>query len=431
MDAGMIATPFGRRPMTLGQLAEQKRVRDMPAGKVTDKWKIFHTIRAIRKPIGASDRALAILNALLTFHPHNVLSNDDSLIVWPSNEQLCARANGMPETTLRRHLAILVRCGLVLRRDSPNGKRYARKTRNGAITQAYGFDLSPLVARAEEFEMMAARLEIERQAFKSAREQLTLLRRDIVKLVELGLAEDHDGNWPDFQIRYRNIIDGVPRSPTFEAINAALTALLDLRAAINDALETLAESTDVDANDLQNGRHIQNSDTDNPIESETKDISSGPKHHAAKVNAADTNSAKTTPPLSIVLKACPDLIQYEQNGEIRGWRDFVRAAEKARTVLAINSNAWHEACFAMGLIPAAITLAAILQHAERISCPGAYLRSLTAKAKDGKFSTQPMIHALRNRQRHESISTAPVSPAAKNAHPGMFISAALRRSAQL
>ena len=37
-----------------------------------------------------------------------------------------ARANGMPPTTLRRHLAVLVDCGLIVRRDSPNGKRFAR-----------------------------------------------------------------------------------------------------------------------------------------------------------------------------------------------------------------------------------------------------------------------------------------------------------------
>lgn len=59
------------------------------------------------------------------------LTGDGELIVWPSNEQLMARANGMPATTLRRHLAVLVDCGLIIRRDSPNGKRFARKGRGG------------------------------------------------------------------------------------------------------------------------------------------------------------------------------------------------------------------------------------------------------------------------------------------------------------
>ena len=50
---------------------------------------------------------------------------------------------------------VLVDCGVIIRRDSPNGKRYARKDRDGLINQAFGFDLAPLVARAAEFEAMA------------------------------------------------------------------------------------------------------------------------------------------------------------------------------------------------------------------------------------------------------------------------------------
>ena len=70
----------------------------------------------------------------------------------PSNRLLQARANGMPEATLRRHLAALVAAGILLRRDSPNGKRYVREGGEGRET--YGFDLSLLIARAGEFEAL-------------------------------------------------------------------------------------------------------------------------------------------------------------------------------------------------------------------------------------------------------------------------------------
>ncbi len=60
-----------------------------------------------------------------------------------------ADTQGMPASTLRRHLAVLVDAGLIVRRDSPNGKRYARKNRAGAIELAFGFDLSPLVVRSD------------------------------------------------------------------------------------------------------------------------------------------------------------------------------------------------------------------------------------------------------------------------------------------
>ena len=104
---------------------------------------------ALRAPASALASAVFVLNALLTFHPETVLSGDN-LVVFPSNEQIALRAHGMPSSTMRRHLAQLVDARLLIRRDSPNGKRYARKGREGAISQAFGFDLSPLVARADE-----------------------------------------------------------------------------------------------------------------------------------------------------------------------------------------------------------------------------------------------------------------------------------------
>jgi len=78
-----------------------------------------------------TERALAVLNALLTFPPETALTGEDDLVVFPSNQLLSLRAHGMPASTLRRHLAALVDAGLIIRRDSPNGKRYARMDEAG------------------------------------------------------------------------------------------------------------------------------------------------------------------------------------------------------------------------------------------------------------------------------------------------------------
>jgi replication initiation protein RepC len=99
-------------------------------------------------------------------------------------------------------------------------------------------------------------------------------------------------------------------------------------------------------------------------------------------------------PLGIVLDACPGVLELAQDGEIRHWRDFLAAAELVRPMLGISPSAWREAREALGEQHAAITLAAIYQRADQIGSPGGYLRSLTERAKDGKFSTWPMIMAL-------------------------------------
>ena len=81
-------------------------------------------------------------------------------------------------------------------------------------------------------------------------------------------------------------------------------------------------------------------------------------------------------------------------GGIRNWRDFLTAADLARPVLGISPSAWEDARVALGEQQAAITIAAIYQKSDQIKSPGGYLRNLTERAKEGKFSAWPMIMAL-------------------------------------
>jgi replication initiation protein RepC len=394
MQTHITTTPFGRRPMTLGQMASQVAAKSIPEGAAVEKWKVFRSIREARDLVGATDRSLAILNALLSFHPDSELSSDGTLIVWPSNEQLMARANGMPPTTLRRHLAILVDCGLIVRRDSPNGKRFARKGRGGQVEQAYGFDLSPIVARAEEFEQLAEAVQAEKRAFKVAKERLTLLRRDIVKMIDAGIEEGVPGNWGRVQQIYQEIIGRLPRSAPRQIIESLCDELHELWTEVHDILESFTKTQNPDANESHSGRHIQSSNPDSISESEQgyrkKDEAGG----SAEENDNLRSLPKRELPLGIVLDACPDIADMAQGGGIRHWRDFVAAAEVARPMLGVSPSAWREACEAMGEVQAAITLAAILQRSDQISSAGGYLRSLTDKAREGQFSTWPMVMAL-------------------------------------
>ncbi|MGX1379184.1 DNA-binding MarR family transcriptional regulator [Bradyrhizobium japonicum] len=127
MQTHVPTTPFGRRSLTLAHVASQIVATSRPPEKVVHKWRIYQAICLARPKLGVSERSLSVLNALLTFHPQTALTGEDDLIVFPSNVQLSLRAHGMPISTLKRHLAALVDAGLIVRRDSPNGKRYVRK----------------------------------------------------------------------------------------------------------------------------------------------------------------------------------------------------------------------------------------------------------------------------------------------------------------
>ena len=91
MESHQSTTPFGRRPLTLAHVASQALSKARPPEKSVHKWHVFRAICTARARLGVSERALAVLDALLTFHPETALTGED-LVVFPSNQQLaCGR----------------------------------------------------------------------------------------------------------------------------------------------------------------------------------------------------------------------------------------------------------------------------------------------------------------------------------------------------
>ncbi|MGX9394126.1 plasmid replication protein RepC (plasmid) [Nitrobacteraceae bacterium UC4446_H13] len=391
MEPHTPTTPFGRRSLTLAHVATQIAASSRPPEKVVHKWKIFQAICRARPSLGVTERALSVLNALLTFHPETALAGEGDLVVFPSNQLLSLRAHGMPASTLRRHLAVLVDAGLIVRRDSPNGKRYARKGASGEIELAFGFDLSPLVVRSEEFESLAAAVEAEARAIKLARERITLCRRDITKMIATGIEEgvptrrggQGPADWAEVHAGFRSIVEGIPRTATRAQLEAAAEELSQLADDVLNLLETHVKTQDMSANESRSERHIQNSNP-NPL----IDLEPGLQRSrtARAVPEPETpRVAETAYPLGLVMKACPDIADYAKGG-ISSWRDLLATAAVVRSMLGISPSAWEEARAVMGEMQAAVVVACILQRGAAIRSAGGYLRGLTEKARAGEFS---------------------------------------------
>ena len=97
-------TPFGRRPLSLGMMAAQAAAKACPDDAVGHKWRIFRDVTEAKDHLAVSDRALAVLSALLTFHPETALQPGSPLVVFPSNRELSLRSHGPSPATLRRAL---------------------------------------------------------------------------------------------------------------------------------------------------------------------------------------------------------------------------------------------------------------------------------------------------------------------------------------
>ncbi len=406
MQSRSPTTPFGRRSLTLTHVASQMVATARPPEKVVHKWKIYQAICAARPRLGVSERSLSVLNALLTFHPETALTGEEDLIVFPSNRLLSLRAHGMPASTLRRHLAVLVDAGLVVRRDSPNGKRYARKDDTGEIELAFGFDLSPLVVRSEEFESLAAAVETEARALKLVRERITLCRRDIAKMIATGIAEcvptrrggQGPADWQEVHAAFRAIVGQIPRTATRQQLEPIAEELSQLADDVLNLLETHVKSTNPSANESQIERHIQNSNPDHSTDLEPS-LQQG-RAASAEPIPQPSRVAEGSYPLGMVLNACPDIVDYAKGG-ISSWRDFLATAAVVRSMLGISPSAWEEARTVMGEMQAAVVVACILQRGTAIRSAGGYLRGLTRKVEVGEFSLGPILMSQINSQLHE------------------------------
>ena len=401
-----LTAPFGARSLTAAQITAQTEVAaDKPAGIVAEKWRVLHDLTTAKARLGLSSATLVVLEALLTFLPEVMLAptkDTPDLVVFPSNSSLAARARGLSEAALRRHLSALVEAGLVIRRDSPNGKRYARRGEGGQVTHAYGFDLTPLAQRAAEFAALADAVRAEALAQSLARETVSLLRRDCAKLLDAldvadGCGDPGEPTPAELRERYRALVAGYPRRPEPAEVRAIGEALEVLALALSRALIARQESKKLSGKAAHFERHIQSSNPDRPVSEKAFEDGkkpAGPAESDRERAVADQGAIRSTYPLHSVLEVCPQVQDYARSG-IRSWDDLMDAADLIRPMLGISPAAWSDAQDAMGPEAAAITLAAILERSTSIKSAGGYLRSLTERKRDGKYSLGPVLQALR------------------------------------
>ncbi len=391
------------RPVDAAQLA---RAQALVAGgaaasaRSVNKWETLRELIAARAAFGLSDRDLAVLEALVSFHPGSQLGgNEGEPVVHPSNASICERLKGMASSTMRRHLSRLVEAGLVARRDSPNGKRYAR--RYGDEKVVYGFDLSPLIARQAEICAAAETARAATERLTRLRETVSLMRRDLAGLATYGATlRPGLGLWDQLADLAALSARALRRKLETDALTALRASLAQALDTARNLLDPQAKTTIMSSNAAENEQHHQNSKADypdlEPCLETAKAAAIVPEDQPAEpvdspAEPTDTNLPNI--PLGLVLSVCPDIQTYADE-KIRHWHSLVRAADLVRPMMGISPSAWTEAKSALGPEQAAVVLAAMLERFGEIRSPGGYLRSLTLKAEAGAFSCGPMVMAL-------------------------------------
>lgn len=383
-------TPFGQRPVTAGLLRAAARAAEAPALPHVDKWELLRSLCAARDAFAITDREIGVLEALLSFHPAKHLGGNADMVVFPSNRALSDRCHGMAESTLRRHLARLVDTGLILRHDSPNGKRYARRDASGEVLRAFGFDLRPLLVRAPEIARAADVARAAAERLRTLRENLSLQKRDAQKLALYGLEQGHTGPWEEVLAQLLDITRMMRRKLSLPELEEMAATVSDL---LSQTLKHVSEAEEMSGNDASSERQYQSSNTDLPDLEPCLE-----KSRAADVEASgaagSTDVKPDVPiPLGLVLRAVPEALEYAQS-PVASFADLARLGAFLRGMIGISPSAWEDAVAAMGPEVAGLTICCLLQRIDGIRSPGGYLRRLTAEAQSGKYSVSRVVMAL-------------------------------------
>ena len=383
-------------------------------------------VKKVASAIGLKSQEMLLLDSFAAVSQPQDWEKGRRPIVWTSNKSLMEQT-GFSLTTLRRHVRKLCEAGVISIAESPNGKRWGRRDKDGVIIEAYGFDLAPLAARAIEFETFYADLRVKRQVCTALSNMIKVTRRMVRAKIEMALESDLRGPWSTLKDEYATLVQGLPKGKT---VSDNLEKILDwfkaLKARVDEAFlialaqpesdvqpdpqsaETDADTGQIPSNmtpmDPANGTQIPTAAESQGINrngNEKGQAADGrpgsqtgePAKRAEKVNMDIEWSTQRKPTSDIdiptLMTACPTFAQMAHGllGYLRNWNDVHRAAEKIRPMVGISDDAWHVANRVLGPEMAAGAIALICDKFEAglVRSPGGYLRGIVEKARAGEL----------------------------------------------
>jgi replication initiation protein RepC len=323
-------------------------------------------------------------------------------IAWPSNDMLGEELQ-RSRTAIQSLIRAAVRAGLVHMKDSGNGKRYGYRGDRGEIIEAFGFDLSPLGARWEEFADITAARGIEQARRRHLRLKVSEVRREVRTVCADALERGYDGY--DWQ-RAVDLASGrLPRSPTLPDLESLEAQFLGLLSAVDKAWLEARETNESEPTGSKSGAQKEPT-TEPKAERATYSafregvVADRPSQDVEGRGGGQPSVEEEVLPLSLVLEAVPEIHPLMDDPATAEWEDLVAAAYQATTLLGINLSAWREAREAMGRNRAAIAVATILarwRSGEIKSSAGGYLRAMCERERTGGLHLMPSLFGLRDR----------------------------------
>jgi replication initiation protein RepC len=351
-------------------------------------------------------------------------------LVWPSAREQ-SEALGLSPSGVKFVNRRLIELGLIIAKDSPTGARWGRRGHNGQILEAYGFDLSPMAHRVEEFSQIRDAGRANDAVRAQLRRRKTVAIKSIGQIVRTA-AESNIDTPPLYALAegVYGIIEGLDPSadrPALERVVDDLEALRDAvyalyRDLIGQTQQTGTSSEQesrtsamptVDSNRVEpasglpnNNYKLPNNLTDSighergSSEFDKKGDSPAPQESATPGEipvpvVKPKEVVRLAPALGTYISE--DLDRVDMQRAI--WAVIQAAESCAFRELSVSKSLWADAQKVMGLWPAALAVMVVAaKDPEYFSrTPAHYFAGMVARAKNGTLRLDRSIWGLRSK----------------------------------
>lgn len=420
-------TPLGSglRKITPPRLAATEYAREYrePGARRIARKAALKAAKRGAAAMGLKGTKIALVDQLFAYTKERDWSDEGvTPVIWPSNVAL-ANALGIGISTLKHHLNGLVEAGLIAYSDGPTYQRRGRRDVNGKIIDAAGIDLSPIAVRFAELTDLADTADHTAREWKRCSDRRTILRKEIQALILSARQEGFDGPWDHAQAR-------------LDVLREARAADLDELTTWVQQLESMQEELEAAYNKALSSQNIHTAVSKfRPLLTTAERLNSESSNNARpRANARDSISQAASGgvalegkperterftqnlkrpqdaladdlqhiSLPLVQDACPKIATYVPHA-FDSWSALRESGRDLCGAAGINPQVWQEAIGVLGTDLAVAALAVTIQKHDvgLVSKPGAYLRTLTQRGRDGELhvsrSLFGMAQAVRGR----------------------------------
>jgi len=314
-------------------------------------------------------------------------------IAWPSAQRQ-AEFLGLSSRRVQILNRVLWEAGIFVIRDNAQGRRYGRRDAQRRIVEAYGFDLSPLAQRYEEFVKIAAAAQIERERMRKLRRRSTLARRGIAQAVEeLGRQGQASEAIGQLVRETAELVVAARACDRSDELALAVQALERRQATVEQMLREIIKPVETASMGIENDAHstittLTSNDINHTViaRRDSSRGEAGPPQEPTRASTMFPEALQITP--AVLVELAPRLSPYmPARFDDMTWPAIIEAALWLSGELGINRTLWARACQVMGREYAAVALAIVSTRpaGHFTSGPGGYFAGMLRKFEKGEL----------------------------------------------